>query len=185
MMKCISAGDRESAEVEDAEHDRKSVRQLKQHLRAFLLHLRAFLLHLKKSEQPLSEKLICDAHEILMKDLQCDGVSIDARSLLWYPQLLSCPTECFEPIVSILLVRYKGGREGREGREGEREGREGGWEGGEGGRDNLNRDLSSKRWPHKYLRPSGQNVWNPFQSVPQLELGKTRVVRRSFQPHWH
>ena len=69
----MDAGDRarESAEVvEDAEQDRKSVRQLKQHLRAFL--------HLKKSEQPLSEKLICDAHEILMKDLQRDGVSIDA-----------------------------------------------------------------------------------------------------------
>ena len=73
-----------------------------------------------------------NAHEILMKDLQRDGVSIDARSLLWYPQLLSCPTEFFEP---ILLVRYEGGREGREGREGERERRERGWEGGEGGRE--------------------------------------------------
>lgn len=57
----------------DSENNRASERQLKQHLRAFLL-----LINEAKSCKPLSEELILKAHQILMKGLYRDGMEIHA-----------------------------------------------------------------------------------------------------------
>lgn len=60
----------DAAPIQDAEKDRASERQLKQHLNAF------FILTNEDHSAPLSEKLIKDAHSILMKNLQRDGDEI-------------------------------------------------------------------------------------------------------------
>lgn len=89
----------------DAETDRASERQLKQHLLALLLLTKA-----AETPEPLSEELIMNAHKLLMKDLCSEGERINAGEYRTIP--VHCGNhsfidfECVPSSMKILIAEY-------------------------------------------------------------------------------